>query len=213
MPRSGDDAKRKIVSAAETLFAAYGIDAVTLSQLNASADQRNNSAVQYHFGDREGVLRAILDKHQPGIDAERMRRLDELEAGGPLTATALAEVLVLPLTAKLTDTDGGPEFLQIQAAMLGRATGGLGSELLRPGARRLIELSAALDTAGTGRLTVRQTLVATLVFHGLADFARTHTAASTAERDEYVAILIEASAGLQSAGRAAAGVSTGTARD
>ncbi len=140
-----------------------------------------------------------------------MRRIDEIETAGAPTPTDLASVLVEPLAAKLTDPDGGPEFLQIQAAMLGRASGGLGSEMLRPGARRLIEHAAALDTAGVGQLTVRQTLIATLVLHGLADFARTHATSTAAQREEFVAILIEASAGLQSAGLAVESP-TGTAR-
>ena len=45
-----------IVAAAERLFADIGIDATSLAEINKAAGQRNRSAVQYHFGDKEGVF-------------------------------------------------------------------------------------------------------------------------------------------------------------
>ena len=51
--------RARIVSAAERLFAERGIDATTLAQINRAANQRNRSAVQYHFGNKQGVIHAI----------------------------------------------------------------------------------------------------------------------------------------------------------
>ncbi len=80
--------RARIVSAAERLFAERGIDATTLAQVNKAANQRNRSAVQYHFGNKEGVIHAILDKHTPGIESRRHAMLDEIEmAGEPTCAT------------------------------------------------------------------------------------------------------------------------------
>ncbi len=55
MPRSGDDAKRRIIAAAERLFASHGIEGVALSQVNDAAHQRSNTAVNHHFVDRQSV--------------------------------------------------------------------------------------------------------------------------------------------------------------
>ena len=45
---------RRLVAAAETLFAGAGVDAVSLREINAAAGAGNASAIQYHFGDRAG---------------------------------------------------------------------------------------------------------------------------------------------------------------
>ncbi len=41
----------EIIRAAERLFAAQGIDGVSLREINRSAGQSNTGAVQHHFGD------------------------------------------------------------------------------------------------------------------------------------------------------------------
>ena len=44
---------------------------VSLREINRAAGAKNAVAVQYHFGDRAGILRAINAKHFPAIDARR----------------------------------------------------------------------------------------------------------------------------------------------
>jgi AcrR family transcriptional regulator len=114
------DTRDKLLSAAEQLFAERGVDAVSLREITRAAGARNVIAVQYHFEDRAGVLRAIMAKHSPDVDARRHALLDEIEAGGEPTARAVAGALVRPLAAKLADPAGGPAFLQIYAELLNR---------------------------------------------------------------------------------------------
>ena len=57
------EAPESLIAAAERLFAARGIDGVSLREINREAQQRNTTSLQYHFGDREGLLRAIMAKH------------------------------------------------------------------------------------------------------------------------------------------------------
>ena len=71
-----------LVDAAEMLFAEHGIGAVSLREINRAAGAKNAVAVQYHFGDRAGILRAIAAKHFPAVDARRHAMLDEYEAKG-----------------------------------------------------------------------------------------------------------------------------------
>jgi AcrR family transcriptional regulator len=124
--------KERLIEAAERLFAEHGIDAVSLREINRASGARNAIAVQYHFSDRAGVVRAILDKHMPDVEARRHAMLDQYEAereaaadtggGGDREAQVrtLAAALVRPLAAKLADDDGGPAFLQIYADLLNR---------------------------------------------------------------------------------------------
>ena len=109
------------MAAAERLFAGEGIDGVSLREINRAAGARNAIAVQYHFEDRRGVLEAIMDKHRPEVEARRHAMLDQYEADGVPGLRKLAAALVRPAASKLTDPDGGPEYLQISAELLNRA--------------------------------------------------------------------------------------------
>lgn len=115
--RQSDDTRDRLIEAAEQLFAEHGIGGVSLREINRAAGAKNAVAVQYHFGDRAGIVRAITEKHFPAIDAHRHALLDEYEANGKDDIRALAAAWVEPLTEKLSDTSGGLEFLQIYAEL------------------------------------------------------------------------------------------------
>lgn len=110
----------RLVRAAERLFAERGIDAVSLREINRVAGAKNASALQYHFGDRNGLLQAVLAKHQGAVEDRRHAMLDAYEAAGQPDLRALAGALVRPLAAKLADDDGGPAYLQVVADLVNR---------------------------------------------------------------------------------------------
>jgi AcrR family transcriptional regulator len=107
-----------LVSAAERLFAARGINRVSLREINRESGARNAVALQYHFKDREGIVRAVIDKHYPAVDCLRHELLDRYEKRGRPDIRALSAALVLPSAAKLSDPNGGTEFLQISAELV-----------------------------------------------------------------------------------------------
>jgi AcrR family transcriptional regulator len=115
-----NDTRARLVATAERLLAAHGVDAVSLREISRQSGSRNAMATQYHFGDRTGVVTAIMDKHQPAVEAARQALLDQYEAAGSGDLRDLAGALVRPLAAKLGDPDGGRDFLQIQADLLDR---------------------------------------------------------------------------------------------
>jgi AcrR family transcriptional regulator len=114
---SGESTRDRLIDAAEVLFAEHGIGAVSLREINRAAGAKNAVAVQYHFGDRAGILRAINAKHFPAIDARRHAMLDEYEAQSKDDIRALAAAWVRPLASKLDDRDGGLAYLQIYAEL------------------------------------------------------------------------------------------------
>lgn len=103
-----------LVSAAERLFAERGSTSVSLREINAEAGSTNASAVQYHFGGRRGLVRAVLAKHEAAIECRRHELLDAYEATGEVDLRALCAALVEPLVAELS-ADGGPGYLQLVA--------------------------------------------------------------------------------------------------
>lgn len=73
------DSRLAMIILAERLFAEEGIEAVSMRRVAVGAGQRNNSAVTYHFGDREGLVRAILAHRSGPIDARRRELIDALD--------------------------------------------------------------------------------------------------------------------------------------
>jgi len=168
--------RARIVSAAERLFAERGIDATTLAEINRAANQRNRSAVQYHFGNKEGVIHAILDKHTPGIELRRHAMLDEIEMDDEPGLRALAKALVLPVAEKLDDPDGGRAFLRLNAQLIGHPSFpllSLHAQRINRGADRLNRMIVATVPDWPEALWVpRWLLLIGLLFHGMADYAR-----------------------------------------
>ena len=65
-----------LLNVAEQLFARHGVEQVALTKIVGSSRQKNRSALHYHFGSREGVLKAVLDRRLKHINALRLATLD-----------------------------------------------------------------------------------------------------------------------------------------
>ncbi len=109
--------REQLITAAEELFARRGVEGVSLREINAAAGAKNGSAVQYHLGDRAGVIQAVLDRHRPEVEARRHALLDELESREQVTLRDVAGAYVRPLAAKLSDAPG---YLQVLADIVTR---------------------------------------------------------------------------------------------
>jgi AcrR family transcriptional regulator len=110
-----------LISAGERLFAARGIDGVSLREIMREAGVRNASALQYHFGNRDGLVRAIMDKHASSVHIARGALLDHVGTEPDPSLRSLARVFIDPLISKLNSDDGGPEFLQRAAQLVNRS--------------------------------------------------------------------------------------------
>ncbi|MGA9911147.1 MAG: TetR/AcrR family transcriptional regulator [Paraburkholderia sp.] len=169
--------RAKLVAIAERLFAERGIEGVSLSDINKKAGQRNKNATHYHFGSKDGLLQAILDKHVPGIAARRNALLDDLEARGEPTLRDVVRALVYPVAEKLLDPDGGKEFVRLDAQLV--ATHTLSIQNLRTSSFKLSQVDR-LTRALLGVIKnlpepvaqQRLMLAAVVLFHGLADHSR-----------------------------------------
>jgi AcrR family transcriptional regulator len=161
------DTKARLVAAAERLFAERGVDGVSLREITRASGARNAVAAQYHFEDRDGLVRAVLDKHLPEVDARRAAMLDELEsAGDRVDVRGFASALVRPLAAKLADADGGREFLCVYADLVNRAEPRFAG--LEPSLERWRAMVEPLLEADAARLHRRFTAI----LHTVLELAR-----------------------------------------
>ncbi|RKT87411.1 regulatory protein, tetR family [Saccharopolyspora antimicrobica] len=94
----------QILRTAERLFATQGIDATSLRQISADAEQRNTAAAKYHFQNKPTLIRAIFDYRLDGIDTRRAQLLKLAEDEGRLDEPwHLVEVLVRPLAEQAAE--------------------------------------------------------------------------------------------------------------
>ncbi|MFC4561999.1 TetR/AcrR family transcriptional regulator [Nocardiopsis mangrovi] len=77
--------RERLIEWAVRMFGERGIEATSMRALTEAAGT-NIAAVNYHFGSKEGLLRAAVDQTMRAVNDERGRRLDELEAASPRPA-------------------------------------------------------------------------------------------------------------------------------
>lgn len=105
-PAGKNDVKARIIEVAERMFARQGLEGVSLRAIAREGGFRNNVVVQYHFGDKAGLVRAIFQHRLPGLDRRRAQLLEEARASNRMEDPgALVEVLFRPI-AELLDADG-----------------------------------------------------------------------------------------------------------
>jgi len=115
------DTRTALLDAALGLFAEQGVELPSLREITRAAGQRNTNALQYHFTDRQGLLRELLDRHGESVDQHRNALLDELTARETGELRPLAAALVHPL-ADLLRAVHGPQYLQLTAELVARPT-------------------------------------------------------------------------------------------
>jgi AcrR family transcriptional regulator len=91
-----------LIVTAERLYATRGIDRVSLRQIGEAAGRRQTAAVQYHFGDVDGLLRAVVEFRTGAANERRTEMLDDIVlAGRQDDVAALLEAVAFPLLETL----------------------------------------------------------------------------------------------------------------
>ncbi len=81
------------MNAAERLFAERGIDAVSLRTINTEAGY-SVAALHYHFGTRDGLVKALLQRAQPAMFQQRATMVSALEVQEHPQVEAIVQALV-----------------------------------------------------------------------------------------------------------------------
>jgi AcrR family transcriptional regulator len=110
----GEATRQLILTAAERLFAERGISGVPLRDIAVAAGQRNNAAVQYHFGDRDEVVRAIMEFRGAESEASRTDMVADLMLGDAKpTVRDVVDAFVRPLAIHVKPDNHYLAFLSI----------------------------------------------------------------------------------------------------
>jgi AcrR family transcriptional regulator len=170
------DGRLSLIVAGERLFADRGIDEPSLREINRTAQQRNTSALQYHFGDRDTLLKAVLERQGQQVDSRREVLLDEI-GSGKTTPRHLAAALVFPLVACMQDSGGGVEYLQIMGEIVARPVrfaSVIQDVTLKSMGRWIAEVERFLPPGAAGRPLHRRSAAWRFAHGELASRAREH---------------------------------------
>ncbi len=114
------DTKARILDVAERLFAEQGFAASSLRDITSEAGV-NIAAVNYHFGSKEALLTAILERRVQPVNEERLRRLATIEeAAGtrsPDVEHVLRALLAPPFEKQAEWGAGGRSFLRLMGRL------------------------------------------------------------------------------------------------
>jgi len=92
----GDITRAALIDAAAELFAAHGVDGVSIRSINSQAGLAAAS-VHYHFGSKDKLLEAVLERDGQTVRAEITERADRLLAKQTRPTTRqLIETLAKP---------------------------------------------------------------------------------------------------------------------
>jgi AcrR family transcriptional regulator len=118
------DTRSAIMDSAETLLAEHGINGVSLREILRDA-QANPAALNYHFGSKDGLIQAILDRHGHATKGPRLEMIRALEnTDTQPTIAELIDVMVDPLLEFLHEEgESGRRFLRFLARLHSDRTG------------------------------------------------------------------------------------------
>src|SRR5690242_8902992 len=101
MTERGDRTREHLLDVAERLYGERGVASVSMREIRVASGARNTAALQFHFGDRDGLIDALIARHMPRV-GEIQQRLYEDTQESRRTRRALIEVLVRPSAEYLT---------------------------------------------------------------------------------------------------------------
>jgi len=107
--KRADATRTALIEAAERLIAEKGLADVSIREILQEAGQRNQSALQYHFGSKKGLIGATISERTTQLDQARIEMLDAI--GDDPSLRQLFEVLILPLGDLMKTKAAGANYL------------------------------------------------------------------------------------------------------
>ncbi|HSC78741.1 MAG TPA: TetR/AcrR family transcriptional regulator [Chitinolyticbacter sp.] len=104
----------RILDAAEVLFVEHGFDATSMRMITQTAGV-NIAAVNYYFGSKDGLFKAVFERRAEPFARLTLGQLDEIEAGGAVPSTRqITEAFVAASATMGSDSSlGGQLFVRL----------------------------------------------------------------------------------------------------
>lgn len=170
---SNTETERRLLLAAEQLFAKRGIDAVSLRSVMAAAGT-NVASVHYHFGSKSALVEALIKQRSAEVAVRRGELLDDMDGSPEPSARLLAEAFVRPVAEMVSS--GGGDWVTLIAGIIGTGHPALSvvTESFVPQARRFTVLLGRMYPGVPARtVRFRLTQAMSLTFRVLGDLEGT----------------------------------------
>jgi AcrR family transcriptional regulator len=177
LPPDASDTRRKLLDSAARAFAEDGVFNASLIEITRKAGQRNRGALHYHFGSRDGVLCAVLDRHVAFL-ARREGELLDVAARSPSDDVAVVIEAIVRPAAELAESGWrGRSCLLIIAELAGEDPATYSDELqavlARTGGNEVYALLATRMANVSDDVRIeRFALITTFILRAVADRAR-----------------------------------------
>lgn len=108
--------KQRILDTAERLIGEQGYAGTSLRHIIAEAGV-NLAAVHYHFGSKEDLLDQVILRKAEAVNAERLARLDRLEAAADGAVVAVEKVLNAFFEPMIETGGRNPQFVRLMGRL------------------------------------------------------------------------------------------------
>jgi AcrR family transcriptional regulator len=115
---AGQETRERLLDAAERLFATGGLDAVSVRDITEAAGA-NTAAIHYHFGSKQDLMAAIVERRAERIGQRRQELLARLGQRSHIELRDVVLALVLPTAELAADEEGGQHYVSLLAALGG----------------------------------------------------------------------------------------------
>jgi len=109
--------EERILDVAERLFAENGIKETSVRAITTAADA-NLAAVNYHFGSKEGLIRAVIARRVDPLNVERLSLLDSYEVETGDAALPLESILHAFFAPSIHHCLQHPHFMRLAGRMV-----------------------------------------------------------------------------------------------
>lgn len=186
--------RRRFIQAAQKLYANRSIDSVSLNEITVAAGQKNRNALQYHFGNKDGLIQSILDSHADRVAELRQTYIDNTDLEQWSAAEAAARILVTPVGEYIKQNDQGIYYVKILSQLAA-----LNSSITNPQTnsrlqfRQVPQLEPLINDAmahlGEVESRRRLFLAVSITFHSIADVCRAFDAKDNKNTQQRTAMM------------------------
>ncbi len=167
--KSPADTRQRLLLTALSLYAENGIHAVSLRSIATESGSRNSAAMHYHFGNREGVFRALLEM----ITAELNTYARELKGDKIRSLRQGVERSVAPIFMLAQRREWGRDAIRFMSQLLMESDPTI-STLSQPYFQVYNEnadagLASVLPHLDDATRRLRMKFMAVNIFHGIAE--------------------------------------------
>jgi AcrR family transcriptional regulator len=177
VPPDASATRQRLLDAAAHEFAEHGVWNASLIEVTRRAGQRNRAALRYHFGSREAVLGAVLERHVEFLSQREGELLAKALATPDDDVAAVVEAIVRPAAELAASGWRGRACLLIIAELAGedpaRLRPELESVLARTGGHEVYALlQARMPEVSPALVAERFSLITSFILRAVADRAR-----------------------------------------